>query len=143
MFFSKILNILCAFLLTVCLCISVTTLCALRNALDENQQLHEKAEQLLRELDQSVLVMNAIAEAPTEEQEPPKALPTVESQTQTVYRVCSVGQSIGIYTADGKLIQTVNVNPKTLPSDMQQLLRDGIEFSSWEELTSLLQDLTS
>ncbi len=143
MFFSKILNILCAFLLTVCLCISVTTLCALRNALDENQQLQEKAEQLLNELDQSVLVMNAIAEVPAEEPELPKAPLTAEAQKQTVYKICSVGQSIGVYTAEGKLIKLVDVNPKTLPTDMQRLLQEGITLSSWEELTSLLQDLTS
>lgn len=142
MFFSKILNILCAFLLVVCLCISVTTLCALRNALDENQQLQETAKQLLRELDQSVLVMNAIAETPDEEPNEPKEPGTLETQQRTVYKLQTVGQRIGVYTAEGELLKLVDVEPKTLPTDIQQLLQDGIALSSFEELTSILQDLT-
>lgn len=143
MFVSKILNILCAFLLMVCLCISVTTLCSLRNALDEHQQLRENAEQLLRELDQSVLVMNAIADPPAEEPNVPQEPLTDETQEHTVYRIRSVGQSIGVYAEDGTLLRVLDVNPKTLPMDIQQILHEGMTISSREELLGFLQDLTS
>lgn len=142
MFISKILNILCAFLLTVCLCISVTTLCALRNALDENKLLQQRTEELLEELDRSVLAMDAIAEDAVQVLANQNQAPTTEEKNPTVYRLRSTGENIGVYTADGNLIKLLDVHPKTLPTEIQRMLEEGISLSSWDELVEMIQDIT-
>ena len=142
MFFSKILNILCAFLLMVCLCISVTTLCALRNALDENQQLQKQAAQLLVELDRSVTVMDTIADDAVEALATQTIPETTEEKSPTVYSLHSIGQKIGVYNTEENLIKLLDVDPKTLPLEIQNMLIDGITLSSWEELTKMIQDIT-
>ena len=142
MFFSKILNILCAFLLIVCLCISVTTLCALRNALDENELLQQRTEELLAELDRSVLAMDAIAEDAVQVLANQNQSPTTEEKSPTVYRLRSTGENIGVYTADGNLIKLLDVHPKTLPTEIQRMLAEGISLSSWNELVEMIQDIT-
>lgn len=50
---------------------------------------------------------------------------------------------IGVFSADGKLLETINVIIKTLPAKDRQMLSEGITVSSREELFSLIQDYTS
>lgn len=142
MFFSKFFSVLCVFLLTVCLCISVTTLCALRNAPNENELLRQRTEELLEELDRSVLAMDAITEDAVQVLANQNQDSMTEEKNPTVYRLRSTGENIGVYTADGNLIKLLDVHPKTLPTEIQRMLAEGISLSSWDELVEMIQDIT-
>ena len=142
MFFSKYLNILCVFLLTIGICISLASLFALQDVLDENQSLQQKTELLLDELDQSLLRMEVIAEDAVEALASQSPSESDEERKPTIYRLRSTGQNIGVYTADGNLIKLLDVNPKTLPLDIQNQLDEELGLSSWDELTRMIQDIT-
>ena len=52
-------------------------------------------------------------------------------------------EKIGIFNAEGKLLQTVDIYTKTLPKTDRALLREGIELKSEEELLALIEDYSS
>ena len=49
---------------------------------------------------------------------------------------------IGIYSAEGILLQTIDTNINTLPIAEREALREGIEIKSIEELYSIIEAYT-
>ncbi len=49
---------------------------------------------------------------------------------------------IGIFSADGKLLDVLDVYANTLPQTDQRMLQEGIKVYSKSELTALIEDYT-
>ena len=134
----KILTAICGFLLIVCLVLSVTALTSLRHAIDETDALKTSASAILRRLNGYVETL--------ENTEDEDSIPTVapdDGHAKNGYCIRSVGKKIGIYTADGALIQLIDVDAATLPPAEREALKDGITVHSWQEMLALLTDYTT
>lgn len=134
----KILTVICGFLLIVCLVFSITALTSLRHAIDETDALKTSANAILRRLDGYVETL----ENPQTEDSIPTVAPE-DGHAKSGYCIRTVGKKIGIYTADGALIQLLDVNPDTLPTAEREALQNGITVHSWQEMLSLLADYTT
>ena len=71
----------------------------------------------------------------TELESPNEALAPV----QEIYLLRSYRQIIGIFAAEGRLIETINLPTVTLPKSERDRLADGIEVYSREELDRLIE----
>ena len=138
---SKILLIICAFALIVCLTLCITTLAVLRNAVSENGSLQGEASVLVQKLDECVERLDEFTPAPNDS----IAASGTTDTTNTTQGFClrESNGALGIYTADGYLVKTLDVSINTLPSAARDALRKGITVGSWEELIELIQDYTS
>ena len=138
---SKLLAVLCCFVLIVCLTLSITTLVVLRHAVAENGALQNEAESLVAELNGCVDVLNqSIAQE--------NSVPTVNDTTQAdvlsdAFCIREVNGKIGVYTSDGYLIRLLEVNVDTLPQKDREALKKGIVINSWRELIAIIQDYTA
>lgn len=138
---SKLLAVLCCFVLIVCLTLSITTLVVLRNAVAENGALQNEAEALVAELNGCVDVLNqSIAQD--------NSVPTVNDTAQAdvlsdAFCIREVNGKIGVYTSDGYLIRLLEVNVDTLPQKDREALKKGIVINSWRELIAIIQDYTA
>ena len=75
----------------------------------------------------------------------PDKTPSTESSAETeevVYTVKSYMGKIGIFTADGKLIDVLEVYVKTLPEADIRLLEEGFQVVGQAELNSIIEDYT-
>ncbi len=135
---SKVFTVLCAFLLIICLTLSITSLVVLRNAVDENEEWQNRAE---------ILVGNLEAFTEEREQTFPETdtgdleAPSLDADI-LYHRFCmrEADGKIGIYSDDGYLIRMIDVQVKTLPLSDQEELSRGIYVNSWRELISLIRD---
>lgn len=138
---SKIFLLLCAFVLIVCLTMSITTLVVLRNAIDENGSLQTEAGVLVDRLDnclkelEEVMVENEDSIAASGE--------GISTEEATGFCLRESNGIIGIYTTEGYLIHLLDVSVSTLPSSARQALKSGLVVGSWEELRNLVRDFTS
>ena len=134
---TKIFAILCGFLLIICLTLSITCLVVMRNAVEETTVWQDRAEALVNELDGCVEAMKNI-----EEEDVPVLAPEEDAKSETNTRYCLRlnGDSIGIYDADGFLIERLQTNPILLPAKERELLSDGIWVESWKDLQKLIQN---
>ena len=134
---TKIFAILCGFLLIICLTLSITTLVVMRNAVEETAFWQNRAELLVNELDGCVEAMKNI-----EEEDVPVLAPEEDAKSETNTRYCLRlnGDSIGIYDADGFLIERLQTNPILLPAKERELLSDGIWVESWKDMQELAQN---
>lgn len=138
---TRLMTILCAFLLLVCLVIAVIALTVMRNAVDESQALRARAQNLLEELGDSVEAMNALEERYAES----VFLPTGESEEESAdggFTVRAEGGRIGVYTSEGKLIRILDIDLSALPRADRERLEKGIIVASLYELLALVQDYT-
>ena len=138
---SKILLIICAFALIVCLTLCITTLAVLRNAVAENGTLQSEATVLVQKLDECVDRLDEV----TPEQNASIEVSGGTDTTDTAEGFClrESNGSIGVYTTDGYLVKLLDVSVSTLPFAARQALQKGITVGSWEELIGLIQDYTS
>ena len=135
---NKIFALLCGFLLIVCLTLSITGLTVMRNAVDETSAWQARAEALVGELGGCVEVMK---EMETEENLPVLAPEENEGEAaRERYCLRLDGDSIGVYDADGFLIQRSTVHASLLPQKEREELATGIWVASWAEVGQLLQD---
>ena len=75
-----------------------------------------------------------------------------ESEDQTIlytdtepdmsFTVKSYEGKIGVFTSEGKLIETIEVYVKTLPKADRDMLEEGIKVKNNKELDSLIEDYT-
>ena len=72
-------------------------------------------------------------------------IPTANDQPEekTLFIVKEYFGQIGIFDADGSLINVIEIYTKTLPEVDRILLREGIELSSKEALDALIEDYSS
>ena len=139
---SKILTIVCACILLVCLVLSITSLTVLRNAVSENAALKKSTDALVDDL------RACVAEIHTDEQEseqsPAEKEPAATTDTAPeAFCVKEANGKIGVFTADGYLVRWLEVSIDDLPPADRELLRVGIVVGSWRELITLIQDYTT
>ena len=149
MYLRKILWVLGGMILTVGLIFAVSTVAVLRNTVAEANEAREKAELVLAELrrasDKSSIPAQADPVDPPRESEsiPPDktetALPTAALGDAFIFRAYE--GKIGIFTSEGYLIRTLDVDVRTLPAtDRAALENDGIRVYSREETDALIED---
>lgn len=131
---SRIISVMCVFLLAVCLIFSISTLTVLRNAVDESNRACREAQDFLEKMGDQLKEI----ESPVEDAEVDNSIPTDVLYEQFCMR--EVNGRIAIYTVDGYLIRLLDVSVKTLPEADQAALREGICVSSWKEILALMQD---
>lgn len=137
---SKIFTVLCAFLLVICLVLSITALVVMRNAVSESETWQEKAAVLVGNLDSLISdtteADGSVSTSTDTEDEP-------STEADVLYnRFClrETEGKIGVYTEDGYLIRLMDVSVRTLPQSEQSALADGISVNSWRELIERMQD---
>ena len=131
---SKILMILCCFILVVCLTLAISALTVFRNAVDESRAVQAEAAELLDQMDLLVQVF-------AENSIPVSGNP--EKQDENAFYLCEINGHVGIYTADGYLLKILDIRTDSLPSADREALGDGIHLASWRELIAWVQDYTS
>lgn len=138
---TKLMTILCAFLLLVCLVLSIIALTVMRNAVEESRGLREKTHLLLNALEDSVEAMAAL-DRETETEEAP--LPPASDKEETPFFdgliVRIENGHVGVYTKGGELLRVLDIDPSALPKKDRDLLEAGIEIGSWKELLALIGD---
>lgn len=138
---SKILLVICAFTLIVCLTLCITTLAVLRNAVAENGVLQTEANTLVEKLDGCVDRLDDTLSKDSESIEVSGG--TNGPDTANGFCLREKDGKIGIYTADGYLVKQLDLSIKTLPKEVREALKAGISVGSWEELLALIADYTS
>lgn len=133
---TRIILILCVFLLCACLVFAVTALTVLRNAVAETGQVRRDAQSMLDDLEDVLL------QARTDSQKQPEESRDAR-QVGVLYDRFCIRESNGrvaVYTESGELVRLTDIPTATLPRSDRDALRNGIRFTSWKEVLSLLQD---
>ncbi len=132
---SRIISVMCVFLLAVCLILSITALTVLRNAVDESTQACMEVQCFLESLEEDQSVKEESSET---EVEVDNSIPVDVLSNHFCMR--EINGKIAIYTSDGYLVRLLDISVETLPHADQQALQQGIEVSSWKEILALIQD---
>lgn len=137
---SKLLTGICVFLLLICIVFCTTALVSLRNAVAESDALQIKAQDLNLQMQKSLEKL----ERPLQDlsKDPPDTAVDV-SLSKGEFCLRQQNGFLCVYTAEGELIQVLDVSVQTLPKNERALLQTGIKCDSWQEVMSLIQDLTS
>lgn len=138
---SKILAILCCFVLIVCLVLSISTLVVLRNAIAENEVLQNDAKELVSELDGYVEELN---QSKPNNDSISASVNTDQNGTKwDSFCIKETNGQIGIYASDGTLLKVLDISVSALPPADRDALAKGIQINSWRELIALVQDYTA
>ncbi len=132
---SRIISVMCVFLLAVCLILSITALTVLRNTVDESTRACMEVQGFLESLEENQSVNE---EPPETEVEVDNSIPVDVLSDRFCMR--EINGKIAIYTSDGYLVRLLDISVETLPHADQQALQQGIEVSSWKEILALIQD---
>ena len=134
---TKIFAILCGFLLVICLTLSITCLVVMRNAVEETSVWQGRAESLVNELGGCIATMKEV-----ENEDVAVIAPEEEEKSAPANRYCLrlVDDRIGIYDADGFLIEELQMQTSLLPPSERQVLLAGIWAKSWADVQKLVQD---
>ena len=134
---TKFFTILCGFLLIICLTLSITCLVVMRNAVDETSFWQGRAETLVNELDGCVSAMKEL-----ENEDLPVLAPEESEMNNVPLRYCLRldGDSLGVYDADGFLIEQLKIQAALLPPQERQKLSAGVWVENWKDLQQLVQD---
>lgn len=133
---TRVILILCVFLLCVCLVFAVTALTSLRNAVAETGRVRRDAQAMLNTIE------DVLRQEPTEADDEPQA-PDDAQPVGVLYDRFCVRESQGlvaVYTESGELVRLTDICVDTLPDADREALRQGIRFHSWKEVLTLLQD---
>ena len=135
---SKILMILCCFVLTVCLTLCISTLVVLRNAIAENGTVQNDAKELVSELDGCVAELN---ETITKNDSISASVNTDQNDGITGgFLIRESNGMVGVYSVDGTLLRLLDISVNSLPAADREALAKGIKVNSWRELIALMQD---
>lgn len=138
---SKLLAILCCFVLIVCLVLSISTLVVLRNAIAENEVLQNDAKELVSELDGYVEELN---QSKPSDDSISASVNTDQNGTKwDSFCIKETNGQIGIYASDGTLLKVLDISVSALPPADRDALAKGIQINSWRELIALVQDYTA
>ncbi len=138
---AKIWTILCAFLLLICLTLSITSVVVLRNALAENEAWQTRTRALTEDL------AACLAHLEEDPDSIPVDTPTGDGgsdvDADVLYnRFClrETGGKIGIYNDEGYLVRLLDTDVQTLPAAEREALQNGFCVNSWEELLEWIQN---
>lgn len=136
---SKLLTGICVFLLLICIVFCTTALVSLRNAVEESEDLQVEAQALIFEINGCLDQLEKPLKELSGNQPDTSVNVTIPNDT---FCLRSVDGILCIYTADGELVQRLDVDVRTLPKKEREMLSVGISCSSWKELMTLVQDYT-
>lgn len=132
---TRLILILCVFLLCACLVFAITALTVLRNAVAETGQVRSEAQSMLDDMEEALLASRtAGTDAPAADD---------AQQVGVLYDqfcVREAGGQVAVYTASGELVRLTDIPVSALPQTDRDALRDGIRFTSWKEVLALLED---
>ena len=135
--FSKLIAVISAFVLIVCLVLSMTTLVVLRNAVDENRQLQVEAQALLNDLDDTSNKLetnvNTVLKEDAQDEIPVGA-------DAELFLLRAFEGKIGIYDESGVMLHWIEIDLNLLPASERQALSDGITIEGRKALLSYLLD---
>ena len=136
---SKLLTGICVFLLLICIVFCTTALVSLRNAVEESKELQSEAQDLIFEMNGCLDQL----EKPLKELATDRQDTSVDATVpQDAYCLRQSDGILCIYTADGELVQCLDVDVQTLPQHDREMLNAGISCATWQELMTLVQDYT-
>ena len=139
---SKLFSILSAFLLLICMTFSITALVVLRNTVNETDVWLDAAGKLLADLNASVERLKDYDPSISVSADADKE----ETDVDILYHrftIRETGGKIGVYTPEGYLIRTIEIDVSTLPRTEREALIAGITVDSWKELFERIQDYES
>ena len=134
---SKILTVLCCFILIVCFTLCISTLVVLRNAIDEHAAVQSSAQGLVESLDACVADLN---EAMTKDDSVSASADANKNPSLLSFVLKESNGKIAVYASDGTLLKLLDVSVSSLPKAERDALAKGITVSSWKELIAILQD---
>lgn len=133
---TRLILILCIFLLCACLVFAITALTVLRNAVAETGQVRSEAQSMLEDMEEALRANRTTGtDAPIADD---------AQQVGVLYDqfcVRETGGQVAVYTASGELVRLTDIPVSALPQTDRDALRDGIRFTSWKEVLALLEDL--
>ncbi len=132
---SRLISVMCVFLLAVCLILSITALTVLRNTVEESKQACQDVQCFLESMEEETRLSE---ETPPTEIEVDNSVPVDVLSNRFCMK--EINGKVAIYTSDGYLVRLLDISVETLPHADQQALRQGIEVSSWKEILALIQD---
>ena len=137
---SKVFTLLCAFMLIICLALTVTSAVVLKNAVEESQEWQLRAQTILESVEVFQRNDDLTEAAPTD---PPVTEDEESTEADILYNkfyIREVNGKIGVYCDEGQLIRMIDVPVSLLSSRDQKKLKEGIRVNSWNELIALIQD---
>lgn len=137
---SKILLILCCFVLTVCLTLSISTLVVLRNAIEEHGAVQENSQSMMESLDACV---NDLYELTTKDPSVSASTDPDRNSSSLSFVLREINGKIGVYSSEGELLKLLDLPVNHLPKADREALQKGISVGSWRELIALIQDYTA
>ena len=140
---SKLFTVLCAFLLVIALTLVVTVTVVLHNAINVSNGWEGTSDACAESIGaDSAPKADAVPnEGSTKEQATEEKEPSVDADVlyQRLW-IREAGGRIGVFSDEGYLIRTVDVDVATLSPSDQKALREGICVTSWKEFLALIQD---
>ena len=141
----KILTALCGMSLVLTILFAVSTRAALKETISEADRARENAESVLAKLRRESETADSI---PTQATPIDPSDATAGSTVQTpaakpsekVFFLRSCDGRIGVFTKEGYLIRTLDVDVRTLTSADRAALESGIRVESWNELVARIED---
>ncbi len=134
---TKIFTVLCAILLLICLVLTVTSLVIMHQTLDKSLAFQG-----------AVSAMAATRPTPQEstDEGSPDDPPPADVEADVLYNRFTLKEhngQIGVYSEDGYLIRTFEVEVSTLPREARDALEKGVTLHSWRELMQLIEAFES
>ncbi|MBQ9761296.1 MAG: hypothetical protein IJW16_08115 [Clostridia bacterium] len=140
--------ITCAIVTFVGVTLSVFSLILIADMAKKAEAATAKTEEFYQTIDARVdgieQTVNIISANVTAWFTPESTPPSTDVEADVLFEsICirSKDEKIAIYTSDGILLRTLDINVSTLPTSDQQALERGITVNSWRELFALIEDL--
>lgn len=133
---TRLILILCVFLLCACLAFAITALTALRNAVAETGQVRREAQSMLDGVED---ILRTTKASGTDSGSGGDAQQVGVLYDQFCIR--ESGGQVAVFTASGELVRLTGISVAALPKADREALRDGIRLTSWKEVLALLEDL--
>ena len=141
---TKLFTILCAFLLLISLVLSITTLVIMRHALDETAAWQKEASAVVGSLSTLGSILKDPPSTDVSEDPPPNEEPSADVNIlYNRFLLKETDGRVGVYSEDGYLIRTIDVQVSTLPKEARDALKKGMVFNSWRELIALIENYES
>ncbi len=134
---GKVFTALGAFLLAVCLVLSITTLTVLRNAIDEGRQIQREAEALMDVLSGSVDKLEDSVEVIKPVEDTPVDTPAEEP----IFILRTVNGKPGIFNEEGQMLHWIDLSVELLPTSDRALLEQGLRIEGIQKLLQTIEDL--
>ena len=134
---TKVFTVLCAILLLICLILTMTSLVIMRHTLDKGIAFGRAVA--------AINTIPPVAEGSTDNNNS-STPPPADVEADVLYNRFTLKEhngKVGVYSEDGYLIRTFEIEVSTLPQEARTALKNGITLHSWRELIRLIEDYES